>query len=106
VSCWYRPRVNPLNLEAAVLAVCSCSRGWWSQVISGVVTLGCLSPRPRVHAPVGACAPVCTRAGVRVRSSRRGGGGVWRRVVWRLYVGCWVLGASLFCSVAWSYLIF
>ena len=22
----YRPRVNPLNLEAAVLGVCSCSR--------------------------------------------------------------------------------
>ena len=34
-------------------------RGWWSQVVSGVVTLGCLSPRPRLHAPVGACVPVC-----------------------------------------------
>ena len=34
-------------------------RGEWSQVVSGVVTLGCLSPRPRLCAPVGACLPVC-----------------------------------------------
>ena len=49
-----------LNLEAAVLGVCSvCARalGGWSQVISGVVTLGCLSPRP-------ARAPPWVRAGV------------------------------------------
>ena len=44
--------------------MCTCvhalgSQGGWSQVVSGVVTLGCLSPRPRLCAPVGACAPVC-----------------------------------------------
>ena len=44
------------------------ARGWWSQVVSGVVTLGCLSPRPRLCAPVGACSPVqaCVCACVRL----------------------------------------
>ena len=62
-----------LKLEAAVgwcaLGVHSvCTRcvlvlkGWWSQVVSGVVTLGCLSPRPRLCAPVGACRRALVRA--------------------------------------------
>ena len=41
--------------------VCARSRGEWSQVISGVVTLGCLSPRPRLCAPVGVQACACVR---------------------------------------------
>ena len=73
----------------------------WSQVVSGVVTLGCLSSRPRVHAPVGACgrACVCVRVCLRVpaRVCVPVGGGVavvcgvlavcWRCWVWR----CWLL---------------
>ena len=87
---WYRPRVNPLNIEAAVgrcVLVCARSMGWWSQVVSGVVTLGCLSPRPRLCAPVGACRRVqaCVYAGVRLCVCAR----VPIGVVWR---GVWPLG--------------
>lgn len=70
----YRPRVNPLNLEAAVqrcVLVCARSRGLvqglWSQVVSGVVTLGCLSPRPRLRAPV---RPYFVRVRARARLER------------------------------------
>ena len=67
---------------------------WWSQVVSGVVTLGCLSPRPRLHAPVGACACVhaCVCVCRRVRAFFVGG--VY--VVWWSVVGAGVVGAYLF----------
>ena len=76
-------------------SVCARSRGGWSQVISGVVTLGRLSPRPRLCAPVGACRRVRACACVRARSFRRGVGVVWwwcdRLAVWCGGVVCWLI---------------
>lgn len=98
--------------------MCSCASGVhsvlgvlggrWSQVVSGVVTLGCLSPRPRVHAPVlpvrlcvrgcarvcrrvyacvRLCACVCVRVCVPVGGVQRGVG-----------VVCWRCGAAGYTS--------
>ena len=64
----------PLNLEAAAarsVARSGVFQGWWSQVVSGVVTLGCLSPRPRLCAPVRACSPVCAPVCACVCACRR-----------------------------------
>ena len=104
----------------------------WSQVVSGVVTLGCLSPRPRVHAPVlpvrlcacgcacgcacvhacacgcvRVCAGVCVPVGVPV-------GGVY--AVWRCGVVWWVVAHTSFslylsavggwCGVVWCMPLF
>ena len=92
----YRPRVNPLNLEAAVLgvhwvctrcaralgvlvlSVCSCSRCALGRVVAGRfwcsyawVSLTQTAPvRPRARC-VGACSPVCAPVCACVRLCRR-----------------------------------
>ena len=104
-----------LALCTGVHALCSvCSLYRWSQVVSGVVTLGCLSPRPRLCAPVGGCTCVCRRVCRRVcvhvggvavvwRPVASCGGGVWFGTVVLAYLFCsWCAGgggASLFTSV-------
>ena len=115
--------------------VCSLwarSRGGWSQVISGVVTLGRLSPRPRARAPV---RPYFVRVRVRARGIERvrawvracalllgGVGGValgvgvvwcrcggvvwWRHTFFSFYLSSGGGGGVLLCSVLCSMVCF
>ena len=89
-------------------SVCARSRGGWSQVISGVVTLGRLSPRPRLCAPVGACRRVRACACVRARSFRRGVGVVWRLVWCGVWCRCWRCGvvSGSGCAGRWRHTFF
>ena len=75
----------------------------WSQVVSGVVTLVCLSPRPRLCAPVGGCTRVhVPLGGVCSLFARWCGVVVGAGVVWCGVVGgeLWLLASFyIVCSV-------